>query len=129
MAPKATESIKKVLQAGNDHYGVLGIDKGACEYDIKKACRELALQLHPDNCSEDGTEEAFNKVREAFGVLNDPTKRRDYDQHGADGMKDRDGGGSGSGSGAGSGSAPATPAPANPSDKSGGSGSGGGDRR
>ena len=43
---------------------------------------QLALKLHPDKCSLDGAEDAFKKIGEAFGVLSDESKKRDYDRFG-----------------------------------------------
>ena len=42
----------------------------------------MALKLHPDKCSLDGAEDAFKKIGEAFGVLSDESKKRDYDRFG-----------------------------------------------
>lgn len=54
----------------------------------------MALKLHPDKCSEDGAQEAFKKVGEAYSVLSDAKKRQQYDQFGVDGIREG-GGGSG----------------------------------
>ena len=43
---------------------------------------QLALKLHPDKCSLDGSEDAFKKIGEAFGVLSDESKKHDYDRFG-----------------------------------------------
>ncbi|CAE7541916.1 dnj-1 [Symbiodinium pilosum] len=90
---QAAAAIKKVSGAGDDYYHILGVEKNAGDDDIKKAYRKLALRLHPDKCKEDGAEEAFKKVGEAFSVLSDADKRQRYDQYGADALR---GGGSGS---------------------------------
>eukprot|EP00434_Breviolum_minutum_P014308 symbB.v1.2.012616.t1/scaffold874.1/size155782/10 len=93
MASEAAAFIKKVSSAGDDYYRILGIEKGATDDEIKKAYRKLALRLHPDKCQENGAEEAFKKVGEAFSVLSDADKRRKYDQFGAEALRGGGGGG------------------------------------
>jgi curved DNA-binding protein len=58
-------------------YTVLGIDKNASDEDIKKAYRNLALKWHPDK--EGGNEERFKEIAEAYEILSDRNKRRNYD--------------------------------------------------
>src|SRR5258708_16392225 len=66
-----------------DYYEVLGITRDASEADIKKAYRKLARQYHPDRNPGDKTAESrFKEVQEAYEVLNDKTKRAQYDQFG-----------------------------------------------
>eukprot|EP00446_Apocalathium_sp_SHHI-4_P011833 CAMPEP_0177212074 /NCGR_PEP_ID=MMETSP0367-20130122/32436_1 /TAXON_ID=447022 ORGANISM="Scrippsiella hangoei-like, Strain SHHI-4" /NCGR_SAMPLE_ID=MMETSP0367 /ASSEMBLY_ACC=CAM_ASM_000362 /LENGTH=257 /DNA_ID=CAMNT_0018661311 /DNA_START=39 /DNA_END=813 /DNA_ORIENTATION=+ len=72
----ATDEIRRVNKCVHDYYKILGVEKDAGDDVIKKAYRKLALKLHPDKCSEDGAEEAFKKVGEAFGVLSDDRKRQ-----------------------------------------------------
>ena len=69
-----------------DYYEVLGVDKTADEKTIKKAYRKLARQYHPDVCDEEGAEEKFKEVSEAYAVLSDDEKRQRYDQFGHAGM-------------------------------------------
>ena len=71
MASEATAFIKKVSSAGGDYCGILGIEEGATDDEIKKAYRKMALLLHPDNCQENGADEAFKKVGEAYSKLLD----------------------------------------------------------
>ena len=66
-----------------DYYEVLGVDKGADEDTLKKAYRKLAKKYHPDANPGDKTAEAkFKEASEAYAVLSDPEKRRQYDQFG-----------------------------------------------
>ncbi len=65
-----------------DYYEVLGVDKSASQADIKSAFRRLAKQYHPDVCKEKDAEAKFKEVQEAYSVLSDEDKRRQYDQFG-----------------------------------------------
>ncbi len=66
-----------------DYYEVLGVDKGADDAAIKKAYRVLAKKYHPDMNPGDGeAEKKFKEASEAYAVLSDPEKRRQYDQFG-----------------------------------------------
>jgi DnaJ-class molecular chaperone len=65
-----------------DYYKTLGIKKDATDREVKKAFRKLALKYHPDKSSEPGAEEKFRQVAEAYEVLRDPDRRRQYDQMG-----------------------------------------------
>ena len=67
-----------------DHYEVLGLEKTADETQIKKAYRKLALKFHPDKNKCKNAEEAFKKVNQAFCVLSDPQKRKNYDMFGTE---------------------------------------------
>jgi len=67
----------------SDYYEVLGLKKGADENQIKKAYRKLALQYHPDrNAGNKEAEEKFKKISEAYAVLSDDSKRKQYDMYG-----------------------------------------------
>lgn len=66
-----------------DYYEVLGVDKSADEAAIKKAYRVLAKKYHPDmNPGDAEAEKKFKEASEAYAVLSDPEKRRQYDQFG-----------------------------------------------
>lgn len=63
-----------------DYYNVLGVDKQASKDDIKKAFRKLAHKYHPDK---GGTDESkFKEITEAYSILSDDKKRREYDTYG-----------------------------------------------
>ena len=66
-----------------DYYEVLGVDKNADDAAIKKAYRVLAKKYHPDmNPGDTEAEKKFKEASEAYAVLSDPDKRRQYDQFG-----------------------------------------------
>ena len=69
-----------------DYYEVLGVDKGASEKDIKSAYRKLAMKYHPDRSDAPGAEDKFKEVSEAYAVLSNAEKRRQYDQFGHAGI-------------------------------------------
>ena len=77
-----------------DFYGVLGVERGASDDDIKKAYRKLAMTYHPDrNNGSKEAEERLKTITEAYEVLRDPNKRAAYDRYGEAGL--RGGGGAG----------------------------------
>ncbi|XP_041662988.1 dnaJ homolog subfamily B member 2 isoform X2 [Cheilinus undulatus] len=72
-----------------DYYNVLGVSKTATQEEIKKAYRKLALKWHPDK-NPDNKEEAekkFKELAEAYEVLSDQSKRKEYDRFGTDRMR------------------------------------------
>src|SRR5262245_29273355 len=68
-----------------DYYEVLGIDRNASDDEIKRAFRNKARHLHPDN-KESGDEAAFKELAAAYEVLSDNQKRSLYDRYGHDGL-------------------------------------------
>jgi curved DNA-binding protein len=64
-----------------DYYKILGVDRNASDKEIKSAYRKLARQYHPD--VNDGNEDKFKEINEAYEVLGDPDKRKRYDNLGA----------------------------------------------
>lgn len=65
------------------YYETLGVDKGASLDEIKKAYRKLALKYHPDrNKGDKKAEEKFKSISEAYAVLSDPEKKKQYDMFG-----------------------------------------------
>lgn len=66
-----------------DYYKILGLPRGASAEEIKRAYRKLAMESHPDrNPDDQGAEERFKDINEAYQVLSDPQKRARYDQLG-----------------------------------------------
>ncbi len=75
---------------GKDYYAILGVPKSASAEEIKKAFRKLAMKHHPDRNKGDKVAEArFKEINEAYAVLSNPEKRRQYDSFGADGFEKR----------------------------------------
>lgn len=76
--------------AGKDYYKILEISKSASPEEIKKAYRKLALKYHPDQNKGDKTAEAkFKEISEAYAVLSDPEKKKNYDMFGAEGFQNK----------------------------------------
>lgn len=76
--------------SGKNYYQILGVSKSASPEEIKKAYRKLALKYHPDrNQGDKGAEAKFKDISEAYAVLSDPEKKKQYDMFGADGFHKR----------------------------------------
>ena len=77
-----------------DYYEVLGVSKDATESQIKNAYRKLAKKYHPDANSDDPQAEAkFKEASEAYAVLSDAEKRKQYDRYGHSAFDGAQGGG------------------------------------
>ncbi|MEM4165744.1 MAG: molecular chaperone DnaJ [Candidatus Bilamarchaeaceae archaeon] len=69
-----------------DYYEILGVSRNATKEEIKNAYRKLALQYHPDRNKSKEAEEKFKEINEAYAVLSDDEKRRQYDTYGHEGF-------------------------------------------
>src|ERR1700740_1662805 len=71
------------MASKRDYYEILEVTKTANAEEIKKAYRKVALKFHPDrNKGDKASEEKFKEAAEAYEVLSDPEKRKQYDQFG-----------------------------------------------
>eukprot|EP00096_Caligus_rogercresseyi_P010220 TRINITY_DN3649_c0_g1_i2.p1 TRINITY_DN3649_c0_g1~~TRINITY_DN3649_c0_g1_i2.p1 ORF type:complete len:190 (-),score=55.68 TRINITY_DN3649_c0_g1_i2:126-695(-) len=70
------------VSALTDYYKTLGLEPSALPKDVKKAFRQLALKYHPDKNKSPDAEKQFREIAEAYEVLSDEKKRRDYDASG-----------------------------------------------
>jgi len=70
--------------SGKNYYDILNIPRNADEKEIKRAYRSLTKKYHPDINKEEGAEEKFKDINEAYSVLSDAQKRAQYDQLGHD---------------------------------------------
>ncbi|OIW07449.1 hypothetical protein TanjilG_24311 [Lupinus angustifolius] len=65
-----------------DPYKVLGVDKNASQREIQKAFHKLSLQYHPDKNKNKGAQEKFSQINNAYEILSDEQKRKNYDMYG-----------------------------------------------
>ncbi|MDV3196287.1 MAG: molecular chaperone DnaJ [Candidatus Phytoplasma stylosanthis] len=70
------------MSSKRDYYDILGISKNATENEIKKAYRTLVKKYHPDVSKEANATEKFKEIQEAYQILSNPEKKRDYDRFG-----------------------------------------------
>ena len=75
------------MASKRDYYDVLGVPRGARQAEIKRAFRRLAMQYHPDRNRDEGAEERFKEINEAYEVLSDPERREAYDRFGHAGVE------------------------------------------
>lgn len=68
--------------SAKDYYEILGIKRDANDKEIKQRFRQLALKYHPDKNTDPKAEETFRSITEAYDILSDPAKRREYDMGG-----------------------------------------------
>ncbi len=73
--------------ASRDYYEILGVSRTATAEELKAAFRKLARQFHPDVNKEDGAEDKFKELNEAYAILSDPEKRAAYDRYGKEGLR------------------------------------------
>ncbi|MBW2568740.1 MAG: J domain-containing protein [Deltaproteobacteria bacterium] len=74
----------------SNYYKTLGLNKNASDVEIKKAYRKLAMKYHPDHTKGDKNAEAkFKQISEAYAVLSDKKKRKQYDTFGSAGFQQR----------------------------------------
>lgn len=72
-----------------DYYDVLGVGPEASQDEIKRAFRKLAFKYHPDRNKMPNAEEKFKEASEAYAILSDPEKRKQYDARGFEGIKEQ----------------------------------------
>jgi curved DNA-binding protein len=77
--------------AENDYYKILGVSRDAAADDIKKAYRKLAMKYHPDKAKGDKkqAEEKFKRISEAYAVLSNPEKKKEYDEFGSQAFRQK----------------------------------------
>ncbi len=70
--------------SGKNYYDILNVPRNADEKELKRAYRSLTKKYHPDINKEEGAEDKFKEINEAYSVLSDSQKRAQYDQLGHD---------------------------------------------
>jgi curved DNA-binding protein len=79
------------IMAEIDYYQILGVSRDATADEVKKAYRKLAMKYHPDKAKGDKkqAEEKFKQVSEAYAVLSNPEKKKEYDEYGSQGFRSK----------------------------------------
>ncbi|XP_067899622.1 dnaJ homolog subfamily C member 18 isoform X2 [Heterodontus francisci] len=77
------EGVWRIKRCKN-YYEILGVDRTADEEDLKRSYRKLALKFHPDKNCAPGATDAFKAIGNAYAILSNPEKRKQYDQRGED---------------------------------------------
>ncbi|KAF4090385.1 hypothetical protein AMELA_G00051100 [Ameiurus melas] len=75
------DAVKQIKKC-KDYYEILGVSKDVSEDDLKKAYRKLALKFHPDKNHAPGATEAFKAIGNAYAILSNTEKRKQYDLYG-----------------------------------------------
>ena len=90
--PKNTNQNQSNVEFRRDFYKILGLPRTATLNQIKKSYRKLAKELHPDkNKNDPKAQELFQDLGAAYEALSDPDKRKIYDKHGEEGLKQQGG--------------------------------------
>lgn len=87
------------LVHAEDFYKLLGISRDATHKEVKKAYRQKSLEFHPDKNKAEGAADKFAEINRAYEVLSDEEKRKVYDAHGEEGLKQHESRASGGGGG------------------------------
>ena len=73
-------------ERGLNHYQLLNVPRDVSTTGLKRALRSMSLMYHPDKNKADDAVQQFQRISEAFDTLEDPSKRREYDRLGIDGV-------------------------------------------
>jgi curved DNA-binding protein CbpA len=79
--------ISVIIVTAQDYYEILGVKRDATEKEIKRKFRQLALKYHPDKNKDPTAEETFRNIAEAYDILGNSDKRRQYDAQGHQSFK------------------------------------------
>ncbi|GAA5911022.1 uncharacterized protein JCM6883_000679 [Sporobolomyces salmoneus] len=88
-----------LVQAAQDYYQILGVNRNVDDKGLKKAYRKLSKQYHPDKNDSKEAQSLFLSISRSYEVLSDPEKRSIYDRHGEAGLKRSESNGGGGGGG------------------------------
>ncbi|XP_048459923.1 dnaJ homolog subfamily C member 18 [Rhincodon typus] len=75
------EGVQRIKRCKN-YYEILGLSRNADEEDLKRSYRKLALKFHPDKNCAPGATDAFKAIGNAYAILSNPEKRKQYDEYG-----------------------------------------------